>query len=122
MSMLDELKERNTLELILIVRFAYATLDVGHPILRAGSELIERGSCLLARCISAISSPRHPSEKRGTRTKSQSSRRTSSRTSRGHADIMLLDRSYNADLDRTIFVFIDLLLRFIRGRAELLHI
>jgi hypothetical protein len=30
--MLDELKERNMLKLILIVRFACATLDVGHPI------------------------------------------------------------------------------------------
>jgi hypothetical protein len=29
--MLDELKERNILKLILIVRFACATLDVGHP-------------------------------------------------------------------------------------------
>jgi hypothetical protein len=27
----DELKERNILKLILIVRFACATLDVGHP-------------------------------------------------------------------------------------------
>jgi hypothetical protein len=32
-SMSDELKERNILKLILIVRFACATLDVGHPIL-----------------------------------------------------------------------------------------
>jgi hypothetical protein len=32
MSMWDELKERNILKLILIVRFACATLDVGHPI------------------------------------------------------------------------------------------
>jgi hypothetical protein len=31
-SMLDELKERNILKLILIMRFACATLDVGHPI------------------------------------------------------------------------------------------
>jgi hypothetical protein len=31
-SMLDELKERNIVKLILIVRFALATLDVGHPI------------------------------------------------------------------------------------------
>jgi hypothetical protein len=31
-SMSDELKERNILEFILIVRFACATLDVGHPI------------------------------------------------------------------------------------------
>jgi hypothetical protein len=31
-SMLDELKERNILKLILIVRFARVTLDVGHPI------------------------------------------------------------------------------------------
>jgi hypothetical protein len=30
--MSDELKERNILKLILIVRFACATLDVGHPI------------------------------------------------------------------------------------------
>jgi hypothetical protein len=29
----DELKERNILKLILIVRFACATLDVGHPII-----------------------------------------------------------------------------------------
>jgi hypothetical protein len=32
-SMADELKERNLLKLILIVRFACATLDVGHPML-----------------------------------------------------------------------------------------
>jgi hypothetical protein len=32
-SMFDELKERNILKLILIVRFACVTLDVGHPIL-----------------------------------------------------------------------------------------
>jgi hypothetical protein len=31
-SMSDELKECNILKLILIVRFACATLDVGHPI------------------------------------------------------------------------------------------
>jgi hypothetical protein len=31
-SMSTELKERNILKLILIVRFACATLDVGHPI------------------------------------------------------------------------------------------
>jgi hypothetical protein len=30
-SMSDEPRERNILELILIVRFACATLDVGHP-------------------------------------------------------------------------------------------
>jgi hypothetical protein len=30
--MLDERKERNILKLILIVRFACAILDVGHPI------------------------------------------------------------------------------------------
>jgi hypothetical protein len=30
--MLDELKERNILKLILMVRFAFATLDVGRPI------------------------------------------------------------------------------------------
>jgi hypothetical protein len=34
LSMSDELKERNILKLILIVRFACATLDVGHPIVR----------------------------------------------------------------------------------------
>jgi hypothetical protein len=33
-SMSDELKERNILKSILIVRFACATLDVGHPITR----------------------------------------------------------------------------------------
>jgi hypothetical protein len=32
MSMSVELKERNILKMILIVRFACATLDVGHPI------------------------------------------------------------------------------------------
>jgi hypothetical protein len=32
-SMADELEERNILKLILIVRFACATLDLGHPIL-----------------------------------------------------------------------------------------
>jgi hypothetical protein len=31
-NLLDELKERNLLKLILIVRFTCATLDVGHPI------------------------------------------------------------------------------------------
>jgi hypothetical protein len=31
-SMSHELKERNILKLILIVRFSCATLDVGHPI------------------------------------------------------------------------------------------
>jgi hypothetical protein len=31
-SMSDELKERNILKLILVVRFACATLDVEHPI------------------------------------------------------------------------------------------
>jgi hypothetical protein len=31
-SMSDELKERNTLKLSLIVRFACVTLDMGHPI------------------------------------------------------------------------------------------
>jgi hypothetical protein len=30
-SISDELKERNILKLILVVRFACATLDVGHP-------------------------------------------------------------------------------------------
>jgi hypothetical protein len=30
-SMSDELRERNILKLILIVRFTCATLDVGHP-------------------------------------------------------------------------------------------
>jgi hypothetical protein len=33
--MLDEIKERNILKLILIMRFACATLDVGHPIFDA---------------------------------------------------------------------------------------
>jgi hypothetical protein len=32
--MSDELTERNISKLILIVRFAYATLNVGHPIYR----------------------------------------------------------------------------------------
>jgi hypothetical protein len=32
-SISDELKERRALKLILIVRFACATLDVGHPII-----------------------------------------------------------------------------------------
>jgi hypothetical protein len=32
-SMSDELKERNILKLILIVRFACATLDMGHTII-----------------------------------------------------------------------------------------
>jgi hypothetical protein len=31
-SMSDDLKERNILQLILIVRFAHATLNVGRPI------------------------------------------------------------------------------------------
>jgi hypothetical protein len=34
-SMCDEIKERNILKLILIVRFACATLDVGHNIVCA---------------------------------------------------------------------------------------
>jgi hypothetical protein len=34
MSMSDELKEGNLSKLILIVRFACATLNVGHPIFR----------------------------------------------------------------------------------------
>jgi hypothetical protein len=34
-SMSDELKERNILKLILIMRFACATLDVGHAICAA---------------------------------------------------------------------------------------
>jgi hypothetical protein len=39
--MSDELKERNILKLILIVRFACVTLDVGHPIhpLRLGYDV-----------------------------------------------------------------------------------
>jgi hypothetical protein len=40
MSMSDELKERNILKLILIVRFACATLDVGHPMFRDGDRLV----------------------------------------------------------------------------------
>jgi hypothetical protein len=40
-SMSDELKERNKLKLILIVRFACATLDVGHPIpTKSGLQVI----------------------------------------------------------------------------------
>jgi hypothetical protein len=39
--MLDELKEHNILKLVLIVRFACAALDVGHPILRK-QETIKR--------------------------------------------------------------------------------
>jgi hypothetical protein len=35
-SMSDELKERNILKLILMVRFACATLDVGHAIFLLG--------------------------------------------------------------------------------------
>jgi hypothetical protein len=35
-SMSDELKERNILKLVLIVRFPCATLDVGHSIYRYG--------------------------------------------------------------------------------------
>jgi hypothetical protein len=34
--MSDELKKRNILKLILIVRFACATLDVGHPLVCLG--------------------------------------------------------------------------------------
>jgi hypothetical protein len=41
-SMSDELKERNILKLILIVRFACATLDVGHPIYRAKYRLASK--------------------------------------------------------------------------------
>jgi hypothetical protein len=39
--MSDEIKERNILKLILIVRFACATLDVGHPIALVCSILRE---------------------------------------------------------------------------------
>jgi hypothetical protein len=39
--MSDELKEHNILKLILIMRFACATIDVGHPIYRAGSLVAE---------------------------------------------------------------------------------
>jgi hypothetical protein len=38
-SMSDELKERNIWKLILVVRFACATLDVGHPRLKEMEEL-----------------------------------------------------------------------------------
>jgi hypothetical protein len=43
--MLDELKERNILKLILIVRFVRATLDVGLPIYleRAKEALVQLG-------------------------------------------------------------------------------
>jgi hypothetical protein len=37
-SISDELKERNILKLILIVRFACATLDLGHPIGKRNEE------------------------------------------------------------------------------------
>jgi hypothetical protein len=44
-SMSDELKERNILKLILIVRLACATLNVGHPIEEAaGPKENERRS------------------------------------------------------------------------------
>jgi hypothetical protein len=39
--MSDELKERNILKLILIVRFACATLDVGHPIVSNRLDFME---------------------------------------------------------------------------------
>jgi hypothetical protein len=45
-SMSDELQERNILKLILIVRFACATLDVGHPILVGQNSIWERSSDL----------------------------------------------------------------------------
>jgi hypothetical protein len=38
MNMSDELKERKRLKLILIMRFACATLDVGHPIYQRSTE------------------------------------------------------------------------------------
>jgi hypothetical protein len=41
-SMSDELKERNILKLILIARFACATLDVGHPIQLADGQVSRR--------------------------------------------------------------------------------
>jgi hypothetical protein len=44
-SMSDELKERNILKLILIVRFACATLDVGHP--THGGESAQKGPILI---------------------------------------------------------------------------
>jgi hypothetical protein len=51
--MLDELKERNILKLILIVRFAHATLDVGHPIFsislyQTNQDMIDIGLSLLS--------------------------------------------------------------------------
>jgi hypothetical protein len=42
-SMSDGLKERNILKLILIVRFACATLDVGHPIFDLIDSSWDRG-------------------------------------------------------------------------------
>jgi hypothetical protein len=39
-SMSDELKERHILKLILIVRFACATLDVGHPIVTIACSVV----------------------------------------------------------------------------------
>jgi hypothetical protein len=42
-NMSDEQKERNILKLVLIVRFACAILDVGHPILSREVKLERRG-------------------------------------------------------------------------------
>jgi hypothetical protein len=39
--MSDELKERNLLKLIVIARFACATLDVGHPIVEKKDRIDE---------------------------------------------------------------------------------
>jgi hypothetical protein len=43
-SMSDESKERNILKLILIVRFAYVTLDVGHTIVHETPNNFSRGN------------------------------------------------------------------------------
>jgi hypothetical protein len=45
-SISDELKERNILKLILIVRFACATFDVGYPIPSFGSNTCDQCDAL----------------------------------------------------------------------------
>jgi hypothetical protein len=52
-SMSDELKERNILKLILIVRFACATRDVGHPIHATRTHFPDPGTIAQENRISA---------------------------------------------------------------------
>jgi hypothetical protein len=54
-NMSDELKEHNILKLILIVRFACVTLDVGHPIYESGPSYHNTTSGNLGRAEGTLS-------------------------------------------------------------------